>query len=126
MTEFAIHDADARKLEVFAQAFHRLYRDKGPDASMDREEVREVIDLAVDALGQPARDFMALVDPLSPIRAANPDEVEITCTARACDEVKAAVALVSCYRHHEQIAGSELDDAYSTLASSDMEHSPSP
>ncbi|MDW9481792.1 hypothetical protein GOB57_24395 [Sinorhizobium meliloti] len=126
MTEFAIQDADAAKLEVFASAFHRLYAGKGPDAALNRNSARKVADLAVDALGQPARDFMAMVDPLNPLRPKDPDDLRITYPAEAGDEIKAAVALVYCYRHPEQIDVSELDDAYSMLASSDMENSPSP
>lgn len=126
MADFSIHDADTGKLEAFAQAFHRLYRDKGPDASLDEDQLKTVLALAVDALGQPARDFLALVDPLNPLRPGDPDEVEITCPACSSDEIKAAVALVSCYRHPDDIGFPELDGAYSTLASNDIEHSPSP
>lgn len=126
MTEFAIHDADPTKLGVFASAFHSLYADKGPDVALDRSEVRKVAELAVDALGQPAREFMALVDPTNPLRPADLDDLQITYPPSAGDELKAAVALVYCYRHPDQIEVSELDEAYSTLASSDMEHSPSP
>lgn len=126
MTEFAIHDADPTKLGEFASAFHNLYAGKGPDAALDRNEVKKVADLAVDALGQTAREFMALVDPANPLRPSDLDDLQITYPPEAGDEVKAAVALVYCYRHPHQIEVSELDDAYSALASSDMEHSPSP
>ncbi|MCS4088457.1 hypothetical protein [Rhizobium sp. BK176] len=126
MTNFAIQTADTGKLKAFADAFHRVYRDKGPDASLDLNEVRHVLDLAVDALGQPARDFLVLVDLKNPLRPADPDDIEITCDPDACEEIKAAAALLYCYRNPDQIEASELDDAYSTLAGSDMEHSPSP
>ncbi|MBY3157329.1 hypothetical protein HFO56_33940 [Rhizobium laguerreae] len=126
MTIFAIQTADTGKLKAFADAFHRVYRDKGPDASLDPNEVRAVLGLAVEALGQPARDFLSLVDPKNPLRPANPDEVEITCPADAGEEIKAAAALVYCYRHPSRIEPSELDDAYSALAGADVEHSPSP
>jgi hypothetical protein len=126
MTNFAIQTADTGKLKAFADAFHRVYRDKGPDASLDFNEVKAVLALAVDALGQPARDFLVLVDPKNPLRPADPDDIEITCEADACEEIKAAAALLYCYRQQDRIEASELDDAYSTLAGSDMEHSPSP
>ena len=93
---------------------------------MDGNELKKVLSLAVDALGQQALEFLALVDPPNPLRAADPDEVEFTCPACSCDEIKAAVALVSCYRHPDEIGFSDLDGAYSTLASNDIEHSPSP
>lgn len=126
MTNFAIHTADTGKLKAFAEAFHRAYRDKGPDASIDMDEVKEVLALAVDALGQPARDFLSLVDPKNPLRPADPDDIEITYETDACEEIKAAAALLYCFRHPDRIEASELDDAYLTLAGSDMEHSPSP
>jgi hypothetical protein len=126
MANFAIQTADTGKLKAFADAFHRAYRDKGPDASIDMDEVKAALALAVDALGQPARDFLALVDPKNPLRSVDPDDIEITCDQNSCDEIKAAAALLYCYRHPDQIDASELDDAYSTLAGSDMEHSPSP
>jgi hypothetical protein len=126
MTDFAINDADPTKLKVFASAFHQLYADKGPDTELDQSEVRKVMALAIDALGPPALEFMVLVDPDNPRRPPDLEDLQITYRPDASDEVKAAVALVYCYRHPNQIAVSELDDAYSTLASSDMEHSPSP
>jgi hypothetical protein len=126
MTNFTIQTADTGKLKAFAEAFHRVYRDKGPDASIDMDEIKAVLALAVDAIGQPARDFLSLVDQENPLRPADPDDIEITCDPDACEEIKAAAALLYCYRHPDQIEASELDDAYSTLAGSDMEHSPSP
>jgi hypothetical protein len=126
MTVFVINDVDNLKISAFAQAFHELYRDKGPESDLDGNDLDVVLSLAVDALGEPAREFMFLVNPSNAERASNGDVVEITCPACSSDELKAAVALVSCYRYPDKIEITKLDEAYSTLASNDMEHSPSP
>jgi hypothetical protein len=126
MTDFMIKEADALKLVVFAEAFHRLYLDKGLEEAMDRNDVQSVMNLAVDALGPPAREFVRLIGLTNLETPSVPDVFSLSCEEGASPEIKSAVALVYCFRHLGKIDQLELDDAYSALASSDIEHSPSP
>ena len=126
MQIFEITNTDNAKLEAFANAFHRVYLDKGPDAELDLNAVQAVLHLAVEGLGLGARAFLATMSPLNPARPADLDSVSIVYPDDACEKVKSAAALVFSYRHPESVVASELDDAYSALAATDFGHVPSP
>jgi hypothetical protein len=110
-------------LEAFAQAFHGLYAEKGPDDPFDPAAVRSVVELAIDGLGPAARRLAESNSTLRP--EAKPAEY-IVCPASASCTVRSAVLMVFGHRDPFGIAANEIDDAYATLAGAVLGRCPSP
>nr|WP_250808469.1 hypothetical protein [Neorhizobium tomejilense] len=126
MRQYTITDTDPALLEAFEAAFHALYADKGPEASLDKDDMRHVLDLAVEGLGKPARDFLAHVSSPDVVHPVGLNTVKLSYPDDACEKVRSAAALVFSYRDPDTVSASEVDDAYAALAATDFGHSPSP
>jgi hypothetical protein len=126
MTEFAVNAVDPAGLADFAAKFRYAYRDKDPSESLDWNEIQEALAAAVHALGEPARAFMAVVDPCNADRPADPDVLVITYPSDASSLIRAAAALLYAYRTPDAVDLDDVDFAYAALAGDDLGHAPSP
>ena len=104
--------------ELLRQAYEHGEESGG---TMDWNDVQAALKKAVDALGAPAQQFMAVAN----IDGFDEDPI-VACSPDASLEAKAAAQLIYAYRNPQSVDWEDVDLAWETLLLADVENGLSP
>lgn len=124
MVDFVIGDVDGEKLKSFVEKLRYAYRDKGPDSTLDASEVKQALQAALEACGDPASAYLRHLEGAGPL--VNDAEVSLSCDGNASPLVRAAAMLIYSHRRPDLVDFAEIDLVYATVAGDDVGHDPSP